>query len=79
MNDLIHDALILAKRLRFDVFNALSLMDNGLFLKQQKFGEGDSQLHYYLFNYRAGPIAGGVDKANQLDENNLSGIGLIMI
>lgn len=78
LNDLVHDALILAKLAKFDVFNALSLMDNGLFLEQQKFGAGDGQLHYYLFNYRANPIAGGVDKRNQLDDNNLSGVGLVL-
>ncbi|KAL7924102.1 acyl-CoA N-acyltransferase [Trichoderma austrokoningii] len=78
LNDLVHDALILAKLAKFDVFNALSLMDNGLFLEQQKFGAGDGQLHYYLFNYRANPIAGGVDKRNQLDENHLSGVGLVL-
>ena len=79
MNELVHDALILAKNLKFDVLNALSLMDNGLFLEQQKFGGGDGQLHYYLFNYRARPIAGGVDERNQLDDQNLSGIGFIML
>ncbi|KAM0485160.1 hypothetical protein ACHAPX_001141 [Trichoderma viride] len=78
LNDLVQDALILAKLAKFDVFNALSLMDNGLFLEQQKFGAGDGQLHYYLFNYRANPIAGGVDKRNQLDDNNLSGVGLVL-
>jgi glycylpeptide N-tetradecanoyltransferase len=79
MNELIYDALILAKRYRCDVFNALSLMDNALFLEQQKFGAGDGQLHYYLFNYRANPIAGGLDKENKLDEKALSGIGLVML
>ncbi|PHH66240.1 hypothetical protein CDD81_7833 [Ophiocordyceps australis] len=78
LNALINDALILAKRHRFDVFNALTLMDNALFLNQQKFGGGDGQLHYYLFNYMANPIAGGIDKRNQLDEENCSGIGLVM-
>ncbi|KAG6004613.1 glycylpeptide N-tetradecanoyltransferase [Claviceps maximensis] len=78
LNALINDALILAKKARLDVFNALSLMDNALFLEQQKFGGGDGQLHYYLFNYRAMPIAGGVDGSNRLDEENLSGIGLVM-
>ncbi|KIL93273.1 hypothetical protein FAVG1_03250 [Fusarium avenaceum] len=78
LNDLVHDALIISKRYKFDVFNALTLMDNALFLEQQKFGAGDGQLHYYLFNYRVNPIAGGVDRKNQLDENNLSGIGLVM-
>jgi glycylpeptide N-tetradecanoyltransferase len=79
MNELIHDALILAKNLKFDVFNALSLMDNALFLQEQKFGGGDGQLHYYLFNYRANPIAGGVDQKNQLDEKDLSGLGVVML
>ena len=79
LNELVHDALILAKRFKFDVFNALSLMDNGLFLEDQKFGGGDGQLHYYLFNYRLNPIAGGVDKRNQIDENGLSGIGTVML
>lgn len=79
MNELVNDALILAKNLNFDVLNALSLMDNGLFLEQQKFGGGDGQLHYYLFNYRAHPINGGVNKTNQLDEKNLSGIGFVML
>jgi glycylpeptide N-tetradecanoyltransferase len=53
-------------------------MDNSLFLEQQKFGAGDGQLHYYLFNYRTVPIAGGVDKKNNIDEN-CSGIGLMML
>lgn len=78
LNELVHDALILAKKYKFDVFNALSLMDNALFLEQQKFGGGDGQLHYYLFNYRLNPISGGVNKKNQLDEENLSGIGTVM-
>lgn len=78
LNALIHDALILAKKAKLDVFNALSLMDNGLFLEQQKFGGGDGQLHYYLFNYRANPIAGGVNAKNQLDQDHLSGIGLVI-
>ncbi|EON97088.1 putative glycylpeptide n-tetradecanoyltransferase protein [Phaeoacremonium minimum UCRPA7] len=79
LNELVHDQLILAKRHRFDVFNALSLMDNGLFLEEQKFGGGDGQLHYYLFNYRANPVAGGINRRNQLDEDGLSGIGFVML
>lgn len=79
LNGLVHDALILAKRYKFDVFNALSLMDNALFLEQQKFGAGDGQLHYYLFNYRMNAIAGGVDRKNQLDEDGLSGVGVVML
>lgn len=79
LNQLVNDALILAKKAKFDVFNALSLADNTLFLDQQKFGPGDGSLHYYLFNYRANPIAGGVDRKNMADEENMSGVGLVMM
>ena len=78
LNELVNDALILAKKYKFDVFNALTLMDNALFLEQQKFGAGDGQLHFYLYNYNANPIAGGVDKRNQIDDH-CSGIGLVML
>eukprot|EP00913_Durusdinium_trenchii_P033127 g31016.t1 len=36
-----YDALILAKQLDFDVFNALDVMENESFLKELKFGIGD--------------------------------------
>lgn len=78
LNALINDALILAKKFKFDVFNALTLMDNSLFLEQQKFGAGDGQLHYYLFNYNANPIAGGVDAKNNISEEG-SGVGVVML
>ena len=76
---MMHDALILAKKSKFDVFNALSLLHNGLFLEDQKFGPGDGQLHFYIFNYRANPIAGGVNKKNALDEDHLSKVGFVML
>lgn len=63
----------------FDVFNALTLLDNPLFLEQQKFGPGDGQLHYYLFNYRARPIAGGVDAKNNVDDKQRGGVGVVML
>lgn len=77
LNQLVGDTLVVAKRAKFDVFNALSLMDNALFLEQQKFGPGDGLSHYYLFNYRAGPVTGGIDVENQLDEQILSGVGFV--
>lgn len=49
---LMNDALIVAKRKDYDVFNALDVMQNESFLKELKFGPGDGQLHYYLYNYR---------------------------
>ncbi|KAI1004683.1 Glycylpeptide [Podosphaera aphanis] len=77
LNILMSDALILAKRFKFDVFNALTLMDNNLFLEQQKFGAGDGQLHYYLFNYNANPVSGGLDPKNSID--GLSEVGFVML
>nr|CAG4651783.1 EOG090X055U [Triops cancriformis] len=50
--DLLGDALVLAKKGGFDVFNALDLMDNKEFLEPLKFGIGDGNLHYYLYNWR---------------------------
>lgn len=52
MLDLMNDGLISAKNLNFDVFNALDLMENKTFLKELKFGIGDGNLQYYLYNWR---------------------------
>jgi glycylpeptide N-tetradecanoyltransferase len=49
--DLMKDALILAKQNRYDVFNALNLMDNDEFLEPLKFGLGDGHLQYYIYNW----------------------------
>ncbi|KAF5805376.1 putative glycylpeptide N-tetradecanoyltransferase [Helianthus annuus] len=49
---LMNDALIVAKKKGYDVFNALDVMENESFLKELKFGPGDGQLQYYLYNYR---------------------------
>lgn len=70
--------MILANNLGFDVFNALTLLDNSLFLKELKFGGGDGNLNYYLFNYRALPIAGGTNARGDLDMNG-SGVALVML
>lgn len=51
-DDLMRDALILAKGLNFDVFNALNVMENDIFLNELKFGIGDGNLQYYLYNWR---------------------------
>ncbi|XP_023346924.1 glycylpeptide N-tetradecanoyltransferase 2 [Eurytemora carolleeae] len=50
--DLMGDALILAKKDDFDVFNALDLMNNSEFLEKLKFGIGDGNLQYYLYNWK---------------------------
>ncbi|EGP87678.1 uncharacterized protein MYCGRDRAFT_109408 [Zymoseptoria tritici IPO323] len=76
---LVHDALILAKKDDFHVFNALTLLDNPLFLKEQKFEPGDGKLHYYLFNWRTESLNGGVDERNQIDVTKMGGVGVVML
>lgn len=49
---LMNDALIFAQKLGFDVFNALDLMENASILEELKFGIGDGNLQYYLYNWR---------------------------
>lgn len=55
--DLMTDALISAKNNGFDVFNALDLMENKEFLLKLKFGIGDGNLQYYLYNWRCPTIS----------------------
>lgn len=76
---LMSDLLVEAKSARFDVFNALTLQDNPLFLEHAKFGPGDGQLHYYLYNWRTAPISGGLDKKNMPDEKLAKGIGMVLL
>lgn len=45
LNELVADTLVLSRDHGFDVFNALTLLDNPLFLQDQKFGAGDGYLH----------------------------------
>ncbi|SPO25817.1 probable Glycylpeptide N-tetradecanoyltransferase [Ustilago trichophora] len=60
LNDLIQTLLIIARDHAFDVVNCVTVMDNPLFLQEQKFGPGDGFLRFYLFNWRTKPIAGGM-------------------
>uniref|UniRef100_A0A0N5CUZ7 Glycylpeptide N-tetradecanoyltransferase n=1 Tax=Thelazia callipaeda TaxID=103827 RepID=A0A0N5CUZ7_THECL len=52
LKQLINDALILARNSGYDVFNALDLMDNKKILEALKFGTGDGNLQYYLYNWK---------------------------
>jgi len=52
MTALVYDLLICARKLGYDVFNALDVMDNEQFFKDLKFGIGDGHLQYYLYNWR---------------------------
>ena len=48
--------LIAAKQEGFDVYNALEVMDNSKFLEKLKFGPGDGELKYYLYNWKVSDI-----------------------
>ncbi|XP_003742391.1 glycylpeptide N-tetradecanoyltransferase 2 [Galendromus occidentalis] len=54
--ELMNDALIVAKNRGYDVFNALDMMENKSFLEELKFGVGDGNLQYYLYNWRCPPM-----------------------
>lgn len=51
LTDLMRDLLIKARDCGLDVFNALNLMDNSEFTETLKFGVGDGELQYYLYNW----------------------------
>jgi glycylpeptide N-tetradecanoyltransferase len=57
--DLFNDALILASKEEFDVFNALDVMENTTIFKELKFGVGDGNLHYYLYNWKCPEMQAG--------------------
>ncbi|KAK6470336.1 glycylpeptide N-tetradecanoyltransferase 1-like [Huso huso] len=50
--ELMSDALPWPVLKGFDVFNALDLMENKTFLEKLKFGIGDGNLQYYLYNWK---------------------------
>mmetsp|Transcript_16098 Transcript_16098/g.34830 ORF Transcript_16098/g.34830 Transcript_16098/m.34830 type:complete len:429 (-) Transcript_16098:795-2081(-) len=52
LKQLVNDAMILARNKGYDVFNALDLLENEVYLKDLKFGIGDGSLHYYIYNWR---------------------------
>ncbi|KAH0344161.1 N-myristoyl transferase, partial [Aureobasidium melanogenum] len=79
LQTLMHDLLILAKQANFHVFNALTAMDDSLFLQQQKFEPGDSSLNYYLFNWRTVRLANGMNEEMQADAENLSEVGVVVL
>ena len=51
VSNLLYDALILANSSKFDVFNALDIMDNRNALENLKFGMGDGNLQYFFYNW----------------------------
>ncbi len=51
LTELMRNCRILAKNEGHDVFNALNLMENDRFLTDLKFGMGDGNLQYYVYNW----------------------------
>ena len=49
---LMRDALILAKRNRFDVFNMTEVLKHSLIKSELLFKPGDGRLAHYLYNWR---------------------------
>ncbi|KAH8116866.1 N-myristoyl transferase [Phellopilus nigrolimitatus] len=76
LQEIIGDALIIASSAKFDVFNALTLMDNCGILEDLRFGSGDGLLNYYLYNWRTAPLAG----VNGLGGTSAGkGVGVVML
>lgn len=48
--------MILAKQQSIDVFNCLDLMENKTIFQDLKFGIGDGNLQYYLYNWKCPEI-----------------------
>ncbi|KAK0228680.1 N-myristoyl transferase [Armillaria fumosa] len=76
LQQLITDALVIAHNAKFDVFNALTLMDNMNFLTDLKFGKGDGYLNFYLYNWRTTPLAGMTATE---DAGAGKGVGVVML
>jgi glycylpeptide N-tetradecanoyltransferase len=53
--DLMLNALILAKKNGFDVFNCLDVMENSQFFDQLKFNKGTGNMRYHLYNWNCMP------------------------
>lgn len=79
LSNLINDACILARNAKMDVFNALTSQDNALFLEKLKFGPGDGFLNFYLFNYKAFPVTGGIKPNQDYDAEKRSNVGVVML
>lgn len=50
--ELMEECLIQCKKLGFDVYNCLDLMDNREFLNKLKFEQGNGKLKYYIYNWK---------------------------
>lgn len=61
----------------FDVFNALDLMENKTFLEKLKFGIGDGNLQYYLYNWRCPGMES--EKVSDLKKSFWTLLGIVIL
>lgn len=78
LKSLVYDAMVEAKKMNIDVFNALSSQDNNLFFEDLKFGAGDGFLNYYIFNYKAAHMDGGINESHEFS-GKTSDIGVVLL
>lgn len=77
LEQLFRALLVEVKSRGFDVLNALTVLDNPLFLESLKFKAGDGLLNYNLFNWAAEAIAGGIDENKAVSRPG--GVGVILL
>lgn len=63
----------------FDVFNALDLMENKTFLEKLKFGIGDGNLQYYLYNWKCPSMGAEKVRARRAGSSDYSGRRQVMV
>ncbi|KAA8497915.1 Glycylpeptide N-tetradecanoyltransferase 2 [Porphyridium purpureum] len=56
LTELMRDMLVVASKIKIDVFNALNMKQNESFFKELRFNAGDGILHYYVYNWKTRPI-----------------------
>jgi len=81
LTQLLGDMLIIANNAKFDVVNAMTLMDNNYVLQDLKFGPGDGYLNFYLYNWTTKPLEGNTPlTAEEGGGQGIGrGIGIVML
>ncbi|KAG8931162.1 glycylpeptide N-tetradecanoyltransferase [Tulasnella sp. 417] len=81
LRELIGDAVVLANNAKFDVVNAMTLMDNWSFLTDLKFDPGDGYLNFYLYNWRTQSLEGHepLEESHGGGQGVGRGIGVVML
>jgi len=54
--DALRHAVVIAKRVGFDVLNALDLGENRKHLEKERFVEGTGEVHTYVYNWKLDPL-----------------------